>query len=208
MTIKISISNQDELRKYFKNNTLYLDKNSKLTFFKDLKVGSNNRFSGKVIIGKKNKIFDNCTFVNAKIGNYNKIESNSYIKDSKINNSNKIGPFAFIRSDCKIGDFNRVGVFVEIVRASIKHNVQISHQAIIIDISLGNNVIIGAGVCVANYYKNKTNKSIVGRATLIGCNTTIVSPVNIGSDVIIGAGSLINFNVSNKKKILQKRTIS
>ena len=43
-------------------------------------------------------------------------------------------------------------------------------------------------------------KGIVGRATLIGCNTTIVSPVNIGSDVIIGAGSLINFNVSNKKK--------
>ena len=206
MTIKISISNQDELRKHFKNDKLFLDKNSKLTFFKDLNIGSNNRFIGKVDIGKKNRIFDNCIFENIKIGNNNCIQSNSIIKNSSINNSNIIGPYTYMRSDCKVGNFNRVGVFVELVRAKLKNMVQISHQAIIIDISLSDNVIIGAGVCVANYYKNKTFKSKIGKSTFIGCNSTIVSPVKIGSNVIIGAGSLINFNVLSKKKIIQKRS--
>tara|TARA_Y100000996_G_C22337843_1_gene567290 strand:+ start:92 stop:727 length:636 start_codon:yes stop_codon:yes gene_type:complete len=205
MAIKKSISNQSELQSYFKDNTLYLNKKSKLTFYSDLVIGQNITFKGNVEIGKKNIIENNCSFSETFIGNNNNFQQNSIIKNSKISNFNNIGPFTFIRSDTIIRNHNRIGSFIEIVRSKIMNYVQISHQAFLADIFLDNEVIIGAGVAIANYNKNKRHNSLVGKKSLIGCNTVLVAPLKIGSKVIIGSGSCINFDVKNNKTIVQKR---
>lgn len=208
MPIRKTISNQAELQNYFKNSSIFLVKNSKITFYDDLILESNICFEGKIFLGKRNKVSNNCKIKDSKIGSNNNIQENTIITDSVIFNYNNIGPFSFIRANSKVGNSNRIGTFVEIARSEIKNYVQISHMSFLGDILLGSKVIIGAGVITANFYKNKRNKTTIGQNTLIGCNTVLIAPIIIGSQVIVAAGSNINFNIGNKKKVIQKKETS
>ena len=60
----IKISNQNDLRDYFGNKTLYLSKKSTIQFKGSLKLGNNIEFSGINVFGFNNKILSNCIFEN------------------------------------------------------------------------------------------------------------------------------------------------
>ena len=53
---KFTITNENELKKIFDDKTLKMKKNSKITFYGDLKIGQNVLIEGNVILGKKNEI--------------------------------------------------------------------------------------------------------------------------------------------------------
>lgn len=200
----VKIFDQNHLRDFFQNNTLYLEKNSNLQFNEDLKIGNNIEFSGVNIFGVGNKIFSNCIFENVKIGNKNTINYNSIIKDTKIKNGNFIGPFCFIRGSCEIGSKNNLGTFVELKKSKIINNNKLAHNIYIGDCEIKSNNIIGAGVITANYSNNKINLCKIGSNNFIGCNSTLISPLKLANNVIIAAGCKINFDIKSNTKIIQK----
>ena len=188
---KIIIKNQKELFNYFKDNTLRLKKNSKLTFLNPLSLGYNIVFEGNIILGKNNKIATNCILKNTKLGDNNSVKMSSLIENSKINDKNFIGPFAYIRENTIIKNKCIVGAYVEITRSIIQDKTYISHRAFIGDAKIGSKTIIGAGTvfCNYNFKTNKKEKSIVGSNCKIGSNSTIIAPINLKSHSLIPAST-------------------
>jgi bifunctional UDP-N-acetylglucosamine pyrophosphorylase / glucosamine-1-phosphate N-acetyltransferase len=188
---KIIIKNQKELFNYFKDNTLRIKKNSKLTFLKPLSLNSNVLFEGSIILGKNNKIGPNCILKNTRLGDNNIIKMSSLIENTKINDQNIIGPFAFLRENTIIKNKCIVGAYVEVTRSTIKDKTYISHRAFIGDAKIGSKTIIGAGTVFCNYdFKtNKKAKSIVGSNCKIGSNSTIIAPINLKSHTTIPAST-------------------
>jgi bifunctional UDP-N-acetylglucosamine pyrophosphorylase/glucosamine-1-phosphate N-acetyltransferase len=199
---KIIISNQEQLQNFFKDDSLRMKKNSKITFLNPLLLDSNILFEGNNSFGRNNKIGPNCTLKNLKLGDNNLIKMTSLIESSKINNQNIIGPFAFIRENTDIKDQCIVGAYAEVTRSLIRKKSYISHRAFIGDATIGYNTVIGAGVNFCNY-SFKTNSKVkfkVGSNCKIGANATVVGPINIKPHTIIPASTKFNkFNVNRKK---------
>lgn len=116
------------------------------------------------------------------------IHPSSIILRSKVESDVNIGPFCFVR-DSVIKSGARIGSNVEIARSSIGENTSISHQAVVLDSEIGNDVIVGAGVVFANYNPVKREKYLckVGEGAVIGCNSVVVAPSNVPARMIIPA---------------------
>jgi bifunctional UDP-N-acetylglucosamine pyrophosphorylase/glucosamine-1-phosphate N-acetyltransferase len=202
---KFIITNQAQLQKIFKDDSLRMKKKSKITFLNSLSLDSNILFEGNNSFGKNNTVGPNCTLRNIKLGDNNLIRMSSLIESSKINDQNIIGPFAFIRENTDIKNKCIVGAYVEVTRSLIKKNSYISHRAFIGDATIGSNTLIGAGVnfCNYNFKTNSRVKLKVGSNCKIGANATIIGPINIKPHTIIPASTKFNkFTVTNRKKTL------
>ena len=70
------------------------------------------------------------------------------------------------------------------------------------NITIENNVNIGAGFVSANYDGKSKHKSTIKQNSFIGSNSTIVSPVEINKNAIIGAGSVVIDDVSEHSKVV------
>ena len=119
----------------------------------------------------------------------------SHIEGAKIAKGCVIGPFARIRPDTYLSEKVKIGNFVEVKNSSIDLNSKAAHLSYIGDVSLGNNVNIGAGTVFCNYDGISKHSSKVGDGSFIGSNTSIVSPINIGKESVIAAGSVITEDV-------------
>jgi acetyltransferase-like isoleucine patch superfamily enzyme len=111
--------------------------------------------------------------------------------------------------ECQLGDFVRIGPFVEIQEGVIigsRTKVQ-SHSFICSLVTIGKDCFIGHGVMFINdLFSNggpaggnhalwkKTN---IGDNVSIGSNATIL-PVNICNGVVIGAGAVVTKDITEK----------
>ena len=116
---------------------------------------------------------------------------------------------------CKIGDFTKIGTFVEIQKNAIigkKCKIQ-SHSFICEGVVIEDEVFIGHGVTFINdIYPRATNKNgtlqseedwnvlptFVKRRASIGSNATILAGVTIGEEAIVGAGAVVTKDVPAK----------
>lgn len=130
------------------------------------------------------------------------IKGNNYIYEDV-----KIGPFSHIREGNIINRNVKIGSFVEIKESEIGKNTKIAHHSYIGNTIIGENTIIGAGVKVANFDGYKKNTTIIGDNILIGCNSTLVSPLNIGNNCYIGAHSLIKVDIPSNTYVKPQITI-
>lgn len=188
---KIIISNQNELQELFKDKTLKIKKNSKISFFKPLYLNSNIVFEGNIELGQNNRIDSNCVLKNIKFGNDNLIKMSSLIENSHLKNYNIVGPFAYIRDKTQIHNSCIVGAYVEVTRSRIKSNTKISHRAFVGDAKIEAGTIIGAGVVFCNYnFKTKSKaNSVIGSHCKIGSNSTLIAPIKVKNNTIIPAAS-------------------
>tara|TARA_B100001093_G_C26652168_1_gene937964 strand:- start:372 stop:1025 length:654 start_codon:yes stop_codon:yes gene_type:complete len=200
----INITTERDLREYFQNETLYLSKKSNLKIEPYITLENNIKFSGINIIRSGTKVNSNSSIINCNIGRNNHIRENSLIVDTKIDINNILGPYCFLRNSI-IKKNNIVGTFVEMARSSLNTNNKISHRAYIGDTKVFSNVIIGAGVTTCNYKNGKKLKCTIQSGTLIGSGSQIIAELKIGRNCIIGAGSVINKNLRDGTKIIQKR---
>lgn len=186
---KLIIKNEDELQKFFKDNSLKMKKSSKLIFYDDLKIGQNVLIEGNVKLGKKNEIQKDCYLKNIKINNFNLIKMSSCIQNTNIDSGNIIGPFAYLRDNSNIKNNCIVGAYVEIARSLINSKTYISHRAFVGDAKIHSNTIVGAGTvfCNYNFKKKSKEKSIIGKNCKIGSNSTIIAPCNMMPNTIIPA---------------------
>ncbi|USO00859.1 MAG: NTP transferase domain-containing protein [Alphaproteobacteria bacterium] len=120
----------------------------------------------------------------------------SYVEDCFIGSGSIIGPFAHIRSGTYLESNVTLGAFVEIKDSIMGKGSKSKHLSYIGNVEVKENANIGAGTVFCNYDGKMKHKSIVGKNSFLGANTTYVSPVDIGDDAIIGAGSVITKNVT------------
>ena len=113
---------------------------------------------------------------------------------------------------CSIGDYSRIGTFVEIQKgAHIGSNCKIqSHSFICEGVRIKNRVFIGHGVTFINDKIPKTTnldgtikrngdwtctETTIEDEASIGSGSTILCGINIGRGAVIGAGSVVTKNV-------------
>lgn len=160
------------------------------------------------IIGKNNEILGCCRIINSIINDENYIES-SNIKNTFIGNNNHIGPFCHMRNEVNIGNFNRIGNFVEIKASMIKDNTNAAHLAYIGNCDCGSGVNFGCGSITVNYDGKNKHKTVIKDKAFIGCNSNLVAPIIIEEKAFIAAGSTITNDVSaNSLAIARARQIN
>ena len=150
------------------------------------------------LIDKNVIIHPNVVFgKNVNVGEHVEIKSFSHLEDCKIKNGSIIGPFARVRGNSVLGENTKIGNFVEVKKSNLDKNVKINHLSYIGDSEIGSSTNIGAGTITCNYDGQNKNKTIIGKNSFVGSNSTIIAPIKIGDNVTLGAGSTFNKDIPN-----------
>ena len=193
------------LQELFGISDVYFEKDTVVVFTGEALLSNGINFRGVCEIGDKVSIDTGCVLNNVSIGSYTNIRSHSILNDCKFGKNNIIGPHCFVRDETCVGDFCIVGSHVEVARSTLGEQIKISHQAFVGDATLGDRVIIGAGVVFCNFDGSGRQSSEVGVDTSVGSGTLIVSPISIGARVVIGAGSVVSKNIEDDERFVQSR---
>ena len=132
---------------------------------------------------------------------------------------------------CSIGDFSKIGTFVEIQKgSSIGQNCKISSHSFICEgVHIEDNVFIGHGVMFTNdLFPRATNPdgspqtesdwklihTYVRKGASIGSNATILCGITIGENALVGAGAVVTKDVpancivaGNPARVMKKMTL-
>lgn len=154
----------------------------------------NTYITGPSIIKTGAKVGPN-TEIHTSIIHENVIIKHSLVHDSEVHANTVVGPFAHLRNGANIGEYNRIGNFVEVKNSFTGRGTKAAHLAYIGDTETGNNVNFGCGSITVNYDGVKKHKTIIGNDVFIGCNTNLVAPIKVGDNVFIAAGSTVTKNI-------------
>ena len=149
---------------------------------------------GRTKIGKNCIIYSFCDLVDTVVGDNVDIRS-TYAYGAKIGDNTTVGPFACLRQGADIGDFCRIGDFVEIKNSLLSDGVKASHLAYVGDSEVGENTNVGCGAVFANYNGVKKQRCVVGSNVFIGANSNLVAPVRVHDGAYIAAGSTVTEDV-------------
>ena len=94
----------------------------------------------------------------------------------------------------KVGNGCKVGAFVETKNAVFGNGTKAGHMAYLGDVTMGEDVNIGAGSIVANYDGEKKHQTNIDDKAFIGCGTVLVAPVNVGKNAQTGANTVVPHN--------------
>ena len=185
LSIAESISQNLIRNKAMINGVKLVDPNS-IFINHDTKFGKDVIVQPNVVIGK-----------DVIIDSFVEIKSFSHLEECRIKKGSIIGPFARIRGGTIIGDKSKIGNFVEIKKSKISNKVKINHLSYVGDTEIGSSTNVGAGTITCNYDGKNKNKTIIGKNSFVGSNSTIIAPIKIGNNVTMGAGSIFNKDIPN-----------
>jgi acetyltransferase-like isoleucine patch superfamily enzyme len=132
-------------------------------------------------------------------------------EDVKLGKDVRLAPFVNLYG-CEIGDYTKIGAFVEIQKNSkIGTKCKISSHTFICEgVTIEDNVFVGHGVVFINdSYPRATTpegelqteenwtveNTLVKRGASIGSGATILAKVTVGENAIVGAGSVVTKSV-------------
>ncbi len=150
--------------------------------------------TGSTRIGSGCHIGPQAVLHNADIGDRASVRS-STVTDSSIGEGSDVGPYSHIREHTLVSPGVHVGTSAEIKNSSIGRGAMIGHFSYLGDVSMGQNVNVGAGSITANFDGVTKNRTMIGDGAFLGCDTVLVAPVEIGDHARTGAGSVVNRNV-------------
>lgn len=102
-----------------------------------------------------------------------------------------VGPFTYLRPGAELGTGAKAGAFVEVKASTIGEGAKVPHLSYIGDTTIGERANVGAGTIVANYDGVAKHRTLIGKASFIGCGTTLIAPVEVAAGTYIAAGSTI-----------------
>ena len=158
-------------------------------------IDVNNVFEGKVVLGKKVTIGQNCYLKDSTIGSGTTLLANTFVEDSKVGEDCTIGPFTRLRGGTELESSSELGNFVEANRSKVGRDSKAKHLTYLGDATLGQEVNIGAGTITCNFDGEKKHKTKIADKVFIGSNTSLVAPISLGKKSYTGAGSVITKNV-------------
>ena len=196
------IYQQDRAKKLMLNGVT-LDKPDSLTIRGtiqndlDCHIESNVTLEGKIILGKNVTIRTGSVLKDVVIGDNTTIHPYSVIEKASIGQYANIGPFARIRENTKLGDYTRIGNFVETKNSTLGNGSKAGHLTYLGDATIGEESNIGAGTITCNYDGAHKFKTVIGDHAFIGSNSSLVAPVSIGNYAATAAGSIVPKNVND-----------
>ena len=161
---------------------------------KDIFIDANCVFIGKVHIEDGCIIGPNCILTDTHIGANSQILAHSVLDGCQIGVDCHIGPFARLRPGTKLGPQCKIGNFVETKKAIFGSNSKASHLSYLGDVTIGNDVNIGAGTITCNYDGINKHQTIIEDGAFIGSDTQLIAPVKVGAHATIGAGCTLRQN--------------
>jgi bifunctional UDP-N-acetylglucosamine pyrophosphorylase/glucosamine-1-phosphate N-acetyltransferase len=150
---------------------------------------------GNTRIGSDSRIRSYSVIENCTLGEDVLVRQCCVLSESTIADGARIGPFAHLRPGCEIGPEVHIGNFVETKKAKLHKGVKAGHLTYLGDTEIGENTNIGAGVITCNFDGVHKHKTLIGKDSFIGSDSTLVAPVTIGDQAYIGAGSCITKTV-------------
>lgn len=172
-----------------------IDIRGELTCGTDVFIDINNLFLGNVTVGDGSSIGPNCVLNRVTIGKNCEILANSVLEDCHIGDDCHIGPFARLRPGTQLSSGCKIGNFVETKNAILGNNSKANHLSYLGDVTIGQQVNIGAGTITCNYDGAKKHHTTIEDGVFIGSDTQLVAPITVGENATIGAGSTIRRNV-------------
>lgn len=167
--------------------------------------------SGHTHIGKNVVVFSFCDLIDTIVGDDTDIRS-TYALEASIGKNCTVGPFTTLRKGAEIGNYCRVGDYVEVKNSVIAENVKMAHLAYVGDSEVGENTNVGCGSVFANYNGKIKNRCKVGKNVFIGANTNLVAPVVVNDNAFIAAGSTVthdipegNFCIARSRQVLKDK---
>ena len=168
--------------------------------------------SGSIILGnsliKSNAVIGPNSEINNSYIGENAIVAHSVVVDSSVGKGAMVGPFTHLRMHTSVGDYDRIGNFVEIKNSTIGEKTNISHLTYVGDTECGKGVNFGCGVVTVNYNGVSKFKTTIGNNVFIGCNSNLIAPIKIKNGAFIAAGSTItedleeyDFSIARMKQI-------
>lgn len=183
--------------------SVYIDKS--VIFGNNIVIYPNNTIMGETVIEDGAIIMPNNYIENSVIGKNCVIEY-SHIVGSTIHANTSVGPFARIRGNSEIGEYCRVGNYVEIKNSTVDNGTKMAHLTYIGDAIIGKDCNIGCGVIFVNYNGKDKNRSIVEDHCFIGSNSNIIAPVHIATNSYICAGTTITKDTNPNDFVIGRST--
>ena len=202
---KTQVQSSKGLEEAFGCTDIHFEKDAVVVFTGSALLAPGVHFRGTCEIGDDVSIDTGCVLENVAVGPGTIIRSNSVLTNCRFQANNTIGPFCFVRDNVSAGESCIIGAHVEITRSWLGNGVKISHQAVVGDATLRDRVIIGAGVVFCNFDDGIRQSAEIKEDTTVGSGSLIISPVVVGSKVIIGAGSIVNKDIGDNERLIQKR---
>lgn len=172
-----------------------LDIRGELHAGRDVFIDVNCVFIGTVTLAEGCHIEPNCVLSNVIIGKNSRILANSVLEGAEIGDECHVGPFARLRAGTRLSSSCKIGNFVETKKAVFGKNSKASHLSYLGDVTIGDDVNIGAGTITCNYDGVNKHHTSIEDGAFIGSDTQLVAPVTVGANATIGAGSTIRSNV-------------
>jgi bifunctional UDP-N-acetylglucosamine pyrophosphorylase/glucosamine-1-phosphate N-acetyltransferase len=123
------------------------------------------------------------------------IRSFCHLEGSRVGAGASVGPFARLRPGTSLGAKVRIGNFVETKAAEFGDGAKANHLAYVGDASVGEGANIGAGTITCNYDGVDKHRTVIGRSTFIGSNTSLVAPVKVSDGAYVASGSVVTIDV-------------
>ena len=126
----------------------------------------------------------------------------SVVEGSIVAEDVQIGPYAHVRSGCRIGPRCEIMDHAELKNSSLGAGTKQHHFSYVGDAEVGEEVNIGAGAITANYDGETKHRTVIGDRAFIGVDTLLRAPVTIGPGARTGAGAVVTRDVPAGKTVV------
>jgi bifunctional UDP-N-acetylglucosamine pyrophosphorylase/glucosamine-1-phosphate N-acetyltransferase len=126
----------------------------------------------------------------------------SVVEGSIVAEDVQIGPYAHVRSGCRIGPRCEIMDHAELKNSSLGAGTKQHHFSYLGDAEVGEEVNIGAGAITANFDGEAKHRTVIGDGAFIGVDTLLRAPVTIGPGARTGAGAVVTRDVPAGKTVV------
>lgn len=180
-------------------DTVFIDEDVEIGA--DTIVHPHSILRGRTTIGTGCEIGPSAMLADARVGNGVMI-TQSTVTDSEIGDRSDVGPYAHLRTGCRVGAGVHVGSYVEMKNAYLADGAKCGHVSYLGDVSVGTESNIGAGTIVANFDGVGKHMTVIGDGAFIGSDSVLVAPVTIGHRARTGAGSVVTRDVPDDTTVV------
>lgn len=165
-----------------------------VTLGPDAVVDQNTQLIGATAVGPEATVGPDVTLIDTIVGAGATV-IRSHAVGAQVGARASVGPYAYLRPEAVLHGKAKVGTFVEVKKSEIGEGAKVPHLSYVGDASIGARANIGAATIFVNYDGVSKNRTTVGEAAFVGCDTSLIAPVEVGPGAYIAAGSAITKDV-------------
>ncbi|WP_407939963.1 bifunctional UDP-N-acetylglucosamine diphosphorylase/glucosamine-1-phosphate N-acetyltransferase GlmU [Micromonospora tarapacensis] len=161
---------------------------------RDAVVDQNTQLRGGSVVGSGAVVGPDVTLIDTVVGPGATV-LRSHAIGAEVGSGASVGPYAYLRPAARLAERSKVGTFVEVKNSELGAGAKVPHLSYVGDATIGARANIGAATIFVNYDGVRKNRTVVGEAAFVGCDTSLIAPVEVGAGAYVAAGSAISNDV-------------